>query len=357
MGLIKLEKGQILHKAGTDIVETIEVVVKGSLKISNQYTSIVMSVGGFIGIVETPGSTYKYNIEALDEAAVYSYPFESENDIPNVVKSNPKIAPILAAQSVEAAIKCCDVYEKEYEDATSEYDQVITDYTDYPNLCIKVGEVPKEFPEIKEIIAPEQSDDITEWSFEFIRSLKKNEASLKRTFYPLSIEIATGVVMCTYEIYTKISRESQLLIEYRNTLKKKTAAFATTMKAIRAKLNNLENNNGTGEGSVTVVNALSTILQYANVAPEISVKFEEQLSQFKAMNNRYDSADEARALRRNIATTFYEVYTPAFLKSLGDDNVPMEVRMFFMFGFVDEKIQPYSTTWPKPMSQILKARY
>ena len=338
MGLIKLEKGQILHKAGTDIVETIEVVVKGSLKISNQYTSIVMSVGGFIGIVETPGSTYKYNIEALDEAAVYSYPFESENDIPNVVKSNPKIAPILAAQSVEAAIKCCDVYEKEFEDATSEYDQIVTDYTDYPNLCIKVGEVPKEFPEIKEIIAPEQSDDITEWSFAFIRSLKQNEASLKRTFYPLSIEIATGVVMCTYEIYTKISRESQLLIEYRNTLKKKTAAFATTMKAIRAKLNDLENNNGSGEGIITVVNALSTILQYAAVAPEISVKFEEQLAQFKAMNNRYDSADEARALRRNIATTFYEVYTPAFLKSLGDDNVPMEVRMFFMFGFVDEEL-------------------
>lgn len=335
MGLIKLEKGQVLHKAGTDTVETIEVVVKGSLKISNQFTSIVLTVGGFVGIVETPGSTYKYNIEALEESSVYSYPFESEDDIPNVVRSNPKIAPILAAQSVEAAVKCCDVYEKEFEDATSEYDQIMTDYTDYPNLCIKVGEVPKDFPEIKEIIAPEKSDSINEWAFSFVRSLKQNEASLKKAFYPLSLDIATGVVMCTYNIYTNISKESQLLAEYRNTMKKKAAAFATTMKAIRAKLNDMENNNGLGEGSVTVVNALSTILQYSGVAPEIAMKFEEQISSFKALNNRYDSADEARALRRSLATTFYEVYTPAFLKSINDNNIPMELKMFFMFGFVE----------------------
>jgi hypothetical protein len=338
MGLIKLEKGQVLHKAGTDTVETIEVVVKGSLKISNQFTSIVLTVGGFVGIVETPGSTYKYNIEALEESSVYSYPFESEDDIPNVVRSNPKIAPILAAQSVEVAVKCCDVYDKEFEDATSEYDQIMTDYTDYPNLCIKVGEVPKDFPEIKEIIAPEKRDSINEWAFSFVRSLKKNEASLKKAFYPVSLDIATGVVMCTYNIYTNISKESQLLAEYRNTMKKKAAAFATTMKAIRAKLNDLENNNGLGEGSVTVVNALSTILQYSGVAPEIAMKFEEQLSSFKALNNRYDSADEARALRRSLATTFYEVYTPAFLKSINDNNIPMELKMFFMFGFVDEEL-------------------
>ena len=34
-----------------------------------------------------------------------------------------------------------DIYEKEFEDAASEYDQIMTDYSDYPNLCIKVGEI------------------------------------------------------------------------------------------------------------------------------------------------------------------------------------------------------------------------
>ena len=103
MGLIKLEKGQILHKAGTDIVSTVEVLVKGSLKISNPYSSITAAVGTFIGIVEHPGKPYNYTIEALEESAVYSYPYESIDDIPKVIRSNPKIAPILAAQSTDTA--------------------------------------------------------------------------------------------------------------------------------------------------------------------------------------------------------------------------------------------------------------
>ena len=337
MGLVKLEKGEILHKAGTDIVETVEVLVKGSIKISNQFTSITLSVGSFIGIVETPGTPYNYTIEALEESSVYSYPFDSQDDIPNVVRSNPKIAPILAAQSVETAYKCCDIFEKEFEDAQAEYEQIISDYNDYPALCIKVGEVAKSFPEIDEIIAPEKSDNIKDWSFDFVRGLKAQEASLKKTLYPLNIEIATGVVMSAYTIYRKISEESKLLSEYRNTLKKKTSSFANAMKAINAKVNDLDNNGGEG-GSVTIVNALNTILEYSGVPSEIAVKFEEQLSEFKKNNNRYDSSDEARALRRSIGTTFYDVFTPAYIKSLNDTNVPIEVKMFFMFGFVDEEL-------------------
>ena len=337
MGLVKLEKGQILHRAGSDIVETIEVIVKGSLKISNQFTSITLSVGSFIGIVEAPGAPYNYTIEALEETSVYSYPYDNADDIPNVVRSNPKIAPILAAQSVESAFKCCDIFEKEFEDALSEYEQIISDYNDYPALCIKVGEIAKSFPEIETIEPPEKSDNIKEWAFDFVRALKANEASLKKSLYPLSIEIATGVVMSSYTIFHKISEESKHLIQYRNTLKKTATAFANTMKAINAKLNDLENNNGDGS-AVTIVNALNTILEYSGVSPEIAAKFEEQLSEFKANNNRYDSSDEARALRRSIGSTFYDVYTPAYIKSLNDNNIPIELKMFFMFGFVDEEL-------------------
>ena len=50
MGLLKLEKGQILHKAGTDTVSTVEVLVKGSLKISNPYSSITTTAGHFLGM-------------------------------------------------------------------------------------------------------------------------------------------------------------------------------------------------------------------------------------------------------------------------------------------------------------------
>ncbi len=339
MGLLKLEKGQIFHKAGNDIVETVEVLVKGRVRISSTYSSIILNVGAFIGAVETPGQPYSYTYEALEESAVYSYPYESRDDIAKVVKSSPKIAPVLAATSAESAATVCAIYDTEFDEALKEYEQIVADYADYPALCIKVGEVPKEFPEMEELIPPERSSKVPQWAVEFSDSLKANEATLKKSYYPLSTEIATGMVMTTYFIYDTISTEVQALTVYRKTLKKKTSNFTSTMKMIRARLNDMERAEaGEGEGIVTIVNALSTILAYSGVPAETATLFEEQIAAFKANDNRYDSSDEARALRRNITTSFYEIFTPCFLKSLTDENLPIELKMFFMFGFVDEEL-------------------
>lgn len=343
MGLVKLEKGQILHKAGKDIVETVEVVVKGSVKISNAFSSITLGVGGFVGIVEKPGCPYVYTIEALEEGAVFSYPFNGKDDIPAVVRSNPKIAPILAAQSAEAASMTCDVFEQEFNETMTEYERLRSDYADYPNLCIKVGEVPKSFPEMEELVPPEKSNDLPEWMITFARALKANDATLKKTLYPLNIDIATGMVMTTYDIYRRISKESQQLGEYRKALRQKTKEFSANMQMINTKLNNLDSGIA-GEG-IAIVNALNTIISYAEVSPELATKFEEQIVEFKSNENRNDSSDEARALRRSIGSSFYDIYTAAFLKSLDDEEIPLELKMFFMFGFVDEDLagEKYTT--------------
>ncbi len=338
MGLVKLEKGQILHRAAKDIVSTIEIVVKGTIGISNQFTSISLGVGGLLGIVEIPGNTYIYTYEALEECAIYSYSFNSEEDIPKVIKANPKITPILAAQCVETAAKCCDVYDKEYNEALSEYNQIMQDYSDYPQLCIKVGEAAKTFPEIDQLISPERNNDIPEWSFSFIRGLKDHDAVLRKNVYPLSLDIAIGIIMMNYTVFSKISNASQLLIEYRKVLKTKASAFISTMKVIRAKLNDIEKSEENGESVVTVVNALNTILLYSELPQDVTTKFEEEINEFKKNENRYDSSDEARALRRSIGNSFYDIYSHAFLKSLTDEALPMELKMFFMFGFVDEEL-------------------
>ncbi|MCR5388188.1 MAG: cyclic nucleotide-binding domain-containing protein [Lachnospiraceae bacterium] len=339
MGLLKLEKGQILHKAGQDVVSTLEILIKGSIKISNGFSGITVGVGAFIGIVETPGQPYTYTIEAVEESAVYSYPFESEDDIPKVVKSNPKIAPILASQAVENAASVCAVFEKDYDDALSQYEQIMADFSDYPNLCIKVGETPKLFPEIEELSPPEKTEAIPEWEIDYVSSLKENDALLKKGFYTASVDICTGVVMTMFMLYKTISGEVQKLNKYRKDLAKKTASFAATMKMINAKLEDQERAaSGEGDGTPTIVNALSTILAYSGVASEIASAFEEQINTFKANENRYDSSDELRALRRRLGVTFYDVYKSAFLKSLNDRAIPIELRMFFMFGFVDEDL-------------------
>ena len=149
----------------------------------------------------------------------------------------------------------------------------MADYTDYPNLCIKVGEVAKEFPEIEELIPPERSKKIPQWAIDFASSLKENEAALKKNTYPLSVDIAAGMIMSTFSIYKTISEEVVLLNEYRRTLKKKAAEFSSNMKMINAKLADMERaQSGDGDGTTTIVNALATILAYSGVSGETATK-------------------------------------------------------------------------------------
>lgn len=337
MGLLKLEKGQVLHRSKADEVHTLEVLVKGKLMISSDSSSIELDVGGIVGMVEKPGRKYIYSYEAIEDSTVYSYPFETLNDIPKIVRSNPRIAPVLAAQAISSASDLCSVYEQEFEQALREYEQIMADRADYPGLCIKAGQVPESFPEFDEIICPDRPHNLPEWVMDYCRSLKEHEALLKKSFYPVSLEIAVGMVMTAFTVYNTISDVVQLINEYKRILRRRTARFTKAMKMLRIRLKDMEKGPEGGEES-TIVNALETIVSYASSAPEYALRFEELLRQFKSSSDRYGSGDEARALRKDLAEAFYDIYLPIFLRSLTDDDPPLEVKMFFMFGFVDEEL-------------------
>ena len=183
MGLQTISKGQILHKAGNDSVSTIEVLVKGKIKVYDQYSQIILGVGGLIGLSETPEKEYSYTYEALEDCAVYSYPYNSDDDVRFVIQSNPKIASILSSQASDSVYQFFNAYDKLYDDALAEYEKIKSDYADYPVLCIKAGETPITFEKIDLLIPPERTDKISNWEFNMIKSMKEQEINLKKFFY------------------------------------------------------------------------------------------------------------------------------------------------------------------------------
>ena len=62
-----------------------------------------------------------------------------------MLRCNEKIASVLASQSIFTTHELFYEYERLYERALLEYKKVKSDYADYPELCIKAGEVPKKF--------------------------------------------------------------------------------------------------------------------------------------------------------------------------------------------------------------------
>ncbi|WP_027208317.1 hypothetical protein [Butyrivibrio hungatei] len=338
MGLVTLTKGQIVHKAMSDTVGTLEILVKGKIRATDQFTSFVINVGGIIGLVESPSKEYQYTYEALEDASVYTYPYEGTDDILAMLKCNEKITSVLASQSVFITHELFSEYERLFESALFEFKKIKSDYADYPELCIRAGEVPTKFEMLDLIVPPVKNNMLSSWEYGYYKSLKEHEAALGKSYYALSQDIAIGTIMIAEKNQKLISVSTKFLTAYKKQLGRNTADFTTTLKMIHAKIENNEKTAEGNENEPVITNALAVILTYSGVDSELSAKFQDEIAAFKASETRYDTADEARLLRKNISSSFYKIYKKVFLKSLSDKDIPIEVRMLLMFGFVDEEL-------------------
>ena len=338
MGLVTLTKGQIVHKAMSDTVGTLEILVKGKIRATDQFTSFVINVGGIIGLVESPSKEYQYTYEALENASVYTYPYEGTDDILAMLRCNEKITSVLASQSVFITHELFSEYERLFESALFEFKKVKSDYADYPELCIRAGEVPTKFEMLDLIVPPVKNNMLSSWEYGYYKSLKEHEAALGKSYYALSQDIAIGTIMIAEKNQKLISVSTKFLTGYKKQLSRNTSDFTTTLKMIHAKIESNEKTAEGNENEPVITNALAVILTYSGVDSELSAKFQDEIAAFKASETRYDTADEARLLRKNISSSFYKIYKKVFLKSLSDKDIPMEVKMFLMFGFVDEEL-------------------
>ena len=338
MGLVTLTKGQIVHKAMSDTVGTLEILVKGKIRATDQFTSFVINVGGIIGLVESPSKEYQYTYEALENASVYTYPYEGTDDILAMLRCNEKITSVLASQSVFITHELFSEYERLFESALFEFKKVKSDYADYPELCIRAGEVPTKFEMLDLIVPPVKNNMLSSWEYGYYKSLKEHEAALGKSYYALSQDIAIGTIMIAEKNQKLISVSTKFLTAYKKQLSRNTSDFTTTLKMIHAKIESNEKTAEGNENEPVITNALAVILTYSGVDSELSAKFQDEIAAFKASETRYDTADEARLLRKNISSSFYKIYKKVFLKSLSDKDIPIEVKMFLMFGFVDEEL-------------------
>ncbi len=84
--------------------------------------------------------------------------------------------------------------------------------------------------------------------------------------------------------------------------------------------------------------SLDAILDYAAVDLEIASSFRRHVQEYKALPDKADAGDKASRLRRALTEEFYVIYSVAFEKTLDSGPIPMPVRLFLYFGYVDEEL-------------------
>lgn len=84
-------------------------------------------------------------------------------------------------------------------------------------------------------------------------------------------------------------------------------------------------------------NSIGIILDFAGCEKELSESFRAHIERYRKMPNKNGTEDDIRILRQEITKEFNQIYCSAFLSSI-EKELPMAVKLFFTFGYVDEKL-------------------
>lgn len=84
--------------------------------------------------------------------------------------------------------------------------------------------------------------------------------------------------------------------------------------------------------------SLDKILRYAECDEKLTADFRKYVEDYKKLQDKNGSDEQAALLRRRITEAFYKVYEAAFKVSVRTEEVPPVLGMFFNFGYVDEEL-------------------
>lgn len=85
-------------------------------------------------------------------------------------------------------------------------------------------------------------------------------------------------------------------------------------------------------------NSLQVILDYADMEDDFKESFTKHVIEYRNSSNKNGPEDSMRRLRKSLASEFNTLYTAAFEKSIDDENIPLPLKLFFNYGFVDAEL-------------------
>lgn len=394
MPKIVLQKGTLLHQDYEE-VRTVEIVLSGSVKAYNSRQSITISAGGLIGLFETPGTSYCYTYEIMEDATIYDYPYSKDQDIERMLISNAKILPNLVSGAIHCFIDACQLNQKLTSDARTMYRFIRDTYDTYLNLCPTYKSPTQYLSYMDEISDFSSDDDMPSWLLQYFNSIRTLNPELKKNLFCNTPYIALGLIMQAYMSCSTLLSLNEQIFDYLTDLSSSVITeesgdffdlfsnlllyasknpFANTtpieaavskmiifmtdskyldMPLLHRRVQNYRNqlkeieeailNDDTSElvekdAYEAIDHSMETIFDYANVSVEKRETIRNYIDAYKAMSDKNSTDDDARKLRKNITTEFYNIYESAFFASQSDKNIPTVLKMFFTYGYIDEEL-------------------
>ncbi|MBR6771033.1 MAG: cyclic nucleotide-binding domain-containing protein [Lachnospiraceae bacterium] len=392
----EFQGGSVICESGQPLT-SLYMILKGTVRAVYSDGEFFLEKGDIIGLCEMSNESYLFSYIASDEVTIAPVPYKQSTGLSAMFKKQPDFAQITFTSSLKQMRSVLEAYETSKYDCDTLYHYLIDSYQKYTVLCEHNQISPQSLAEMEGIepITLEKDEDIPQWLISYYKNMaplmtKALQISstlscgdfINGLLMKISLDIRNIMSVCRilsdykFDIINLLINENRLdLFDLYTSLHFRVGQHAEDSDIISASisklidtledynssdhdfyqarvkeykdsldrleitgLNDSDESHDLDKYKDAVAGSLNTILSYAGCDAEVAAQFRKVIDDFKKLIDKNSTEDASRRLRLNMTKLFYQIYSSAFQTSLKDAKVPTILKMFFLFGYVDEEL-------------------
>ncbi|MCR5755144.1 MAG: hypothetical protein K6G30_10080 [Acetatifactor sp.] len=392
MNGITLEKGKTIYESGQPLT-TLHLITNGKVIVSYPGGSYQLGKGDVIGVCEICFEVHYLKYTVTEETSIVTYPFANIAELNNLLDNHPDVARLFilsAFRQINSILEYCSVSEL---NCSSLYQSLTEDYEKYNTLCKRYRLQPRTL-EQWDLLAAYLGDESPDfWVSDYYLGLTRIYSSETYKLLVQDSAVSCGILRkcCLdfrkafssleeqyrylqqindyyfnesgndlFDFYTSLyyklgpnCEESEELFSDINRmiwtysqdsnvdstiLDMRIKTFQDNITMLQAPAADTADTDTAVVSISELVGSLNTILEFADAGSEVTASFRQHVQAYKALEDKFSTEDECNALRAALTREFHELYAAIFKKSLQAAELPVPVRMFLYFGYVDEDL-------------------
>lgn len=396
MAGITLEKGKRIYRSGQPMT-AIHLVTKGQVEVEYPGGTYRLGKGDVIGICEICSEVHFLGYVTQTETTILTYPIGNMDALEDFLMKHPDVARLFLLSMFRQINLLLEQSTLSEMNCTSLHQNLVKDYGTYTSLCSRYRIESRTLEGLDAAVSYLRGDSPDIWlnsyylGFQHIYDgnsdavkrlmqepgvslgmLRKGSLDFRKTFTVLEeqYQYRSGIANFYFHpsgtdlfdmltsLYNKLGQNNEdaqllyadierIISQYENDASLDKSRTDARIRSFRSSLNlrGSAGENGTGEEdkmSAVILQELTgsvnTIMEYAGWDQDTSDSFRKHIHSYQAMSDRNALTDTSIRLRRHLCEEFYALYSAVFERSINSPGIPIPVKMFLYFGYVDEEL-------------------
>ncbi len=389
-----LAKGKEIYKIGQPMT-ALHIITNGVVNAYYPGGSYTLKKADVIGICEICSEVHFLSYTAAEETSILTYPINNMEALGDLLQKHPDAARVfmlslfrqintLLAQSSVSEMNCATLHQN-----------LMGDYEKYNSLCSRYRVQPRALEGVLDVASYIVEEDPDIWLNSYylglqniysgehakamvtepgisLGMLRKGSLDFRKTYSVLEEQNNYCSRILQYyfnsssndlfdfytSLYYKLGAGSEDAVSLCSDIERmirhfegnpsldasqvaaRVGGFRSKMAAISKPASADDSKDDALTASILseLAGSMNTILEFAGSAFDEADSFRQHIIAYRELDDKNSLDDVTTRLRRHLTAEFYSLYAAVFERTLSAIRIPIPVKMFLYFGYVDEEL-------------------